>query len=294
MTDNRFYVYIYLDPSKLPKWVPIYVGKGTGGRDRQHLAPFYLNDGTYFHNKLRKLIRQDFNPQPIQPLANLTEEEAFTWEEGLIKLYGRRDLKTGILYNLTDGGEGTSGYKHTDEQLKVLRNRGPVRGEYKGVSKVASGKYIALIYLDKTEYLGIFNASKEAARAYDEAVVSNWGRDYYLNFPKEWDGTKCLRELVKKNSHELSLRMSGPKVGKYKGVERIRCGKYPARIRLGKKSKHLGAHPTSEKAAYVYDQAVIKHRGHGWLNFPHEGDYTGFWDPDNEHYRPDYLGDSDA
>jgi len=41
-------------------------------------------------------------------------------ERELISFYGRKDLKTGILCNLTDGGEGVPGYKHTEDAKKKM------------------------------------------------------------------------------------------------------------------------------------------------------------------------------
>ena len=45
----------------------------------------------------------------------LTEEEAFNLERYCIALYGRIDLGTGTLRNLTDGGEGSSGWSPSQE-----------------------------------------------------------------------------------------------------------------------------------------------------------------------------------
>lgn len=51
---------------------------------------------------------------------DLTHQEACEKEKEFIKLYGRENIKTGILVNLTDGGEGSIGYKATFEtKLKI-------------------------------------------------------------------------------------------------------------------------------------------------------------------------------
>jgi hypothetical protein len=48
-------------------------------------------------------------------LDDLTWEEACEKEHEFIKLYGRADLGLGTLVNLTDGGDGSVGLKHTKE-----------------------------------------------------------------------------------------------------------------------------------------------------------------------------------
>jgi hypothetical protein len=51
---------------------------------------------------------------------NLTDEEARKHEIYMIAILGRKDLGTGILRNMTDGGEGCAGRRLSDETKKKL------------------------------------------------------------------------------------------------------------------------------------------------------------------------------
>lgn len=84
---NIYYVYEYLRKDL----TPYYVGKGKGNRWREkHSVVVPPKERVRF------------------VAINLTEQEAFALEKTLIEKYGRKDLKTGILRNLTTGGEGAS------------------------------------------------------------------------------------------------------------------------------------------------------------------------------------------
>lgn len=113
----QFYVYVYLDPRPLKLNQPVYVGKGTGDRDLSHWSR-----GS--HNKplqdfLSHLRGRNMTARVERVFETDDEQEAFAKEMQLIDLYGRRDLKTGTLFNRTDGGEGPSGLLRTPEQKAV-------------------------------------------------------------------------------------------------------------------------------------------------------------------------------
>jgi len=122
----HFYVYVYLDPRKPGKfkygeyefeYEPFYVGKGKGFRKMCHLMKYELEQGKnkLKINKIKKIILESYTPIIIEYKNELIEKEAFELETKMIKTIGRIDLGTGPLTNMTDGGEGPTGWKHREE-----------------------------------------------------------------------------------------------------------------------------------------------------------------------------------
>ena len=104
-----YYVYLYLREDG----TPYYVGKGSGDRA---------------YRKGKGEVRPLKDLSNVMIVAkNLNESEAFTLEKKLIKIYGRKDLNTGILRNKTNGGDGPSGAKRSDAHKAAIaesnRNR---------------------------------------------------------------------------------------------------------------------------------------------------------------------------
>ena len=85
----EYYTYAYLREDG----TPYYIGKGK--KDRVYSKQRIIN-------KPKDKLRIIFLKQ------NLTEEEAFKHEIYMIAVFGRKDLGTGILRNMTNGGEGAS------------------------------------------------------------------------------------------------------------------------------------------------------------------------------------------
>ena len=111
---------------------------------REDGTPYYVGKG-----KEKRAFVKHGRRIPVPPKnrilflkQNLTEEEAFKHERYMIAVLGRKDLGTGILRNMTDGGDGLS---NPNEQTRKKRGnsiRGIKRSKetLRKMSAAATGK----------------------------------------------------------------------------------------------------------------------------------------------------------
>ena len=107
---SGFYVYAYVrekDSTTAKAGTPYYIGKG-----KQNRA---------WHRNKNERVNKPANHNYVVILEdNLTELGAFALERRMIRWYGRKDLNTGILINLTDGGDGPANRIVSNETKNLL------------------------------------------------------------------------------------------------------------------------------------------------------------------------------
>lgn len=104
MESKNFYVYEWYN---IDDNTVFYVGKGTAQRYK-----VLSGRNKYFMHYYHK-----YNCDVRKVIENLTEAEAFQKECELIAFYQKQNQ---CFCNLTNGGEGVSGYKHTDKAKKRI------------------------------------------------------------------------------------------------------------------------------------------------------------------------------
>lgn len=121
---NDYYVYIYRNPLKENQ--PFYVGKGRGSRHKHHLTKKCAR--SYNLHKTRTIdviLKQTGSVPPIEIYReNLTNAQACEVEKNLILLFGRVDLATGVLTNMTDGGDGNNNFSEETRKRIGMKLKG--------------------------------------------------------------------------------------------------------------------------------------------------------------------------
>ncbi len=266
---NNFYLY-YLrrpdkpDPLDPSKGQPFYVGKGCNGRLGNHRAEAF----SLLHKSGRKkykiaiihsLWKQGLDFQEDIYLNNLSEEDAFALEIAAIEQYGRKDNGTGILANLTDGGEGNTGWIPSEEFRQ-------------GVSDFHKGKIVSDETKRKAREANLGQKRSDETRqrlreshighcpsreAIEKSASANRGKKRPPeSIQRMSEGRKKAWEIQKANGYkpppklphteETKQRMSDAKIGKPGHPQTEETKQKIRDANLGEKNPNFGKPPSEE------------------------------------------------
>jgi len=184
---NNFVVYFHINPIKQEIFN---VGLGSPKR------PFSKNGRSYWW----KNIVNKYGYSVYIAHVGLSLKEACELETKYIKQIGRADLGLGPLVNLTDGGEGSYGFLHTEETKKKLRK--PKTVEQKHKLSIASTKYweTALDKHRQENRLNQIGRKNILQKNIDGVLLKKWDSlreiEKHLGFFR-FNIRSCLKKLTK-------------------------------------------------------------------------------------------------
>jgi hypothetical protein len=165
---GEYYIYRHI---RTDKNVPFYVG--IGAKSKKDVKYSYYNRAV--SKSGRSNLWKNIVAKTDYTVEILLESDDYDFikrkEVEFIKLYGRIDLGTGTLVNLTEGGEGCKGYKHKQESLEKMSELkkgkpNPTRGIRRTAeqNKINSESHKGIIY----------NLSEEELKRRSEATKKRW------------------------------------------------------------------------------------------------------------------------
>ena len=174
---NIFYTYAYLREDG----APYYIGKGHGNR-------------AWSGHSRKTKIPTDFSRILILK-KDLTEKEAFRHEIYMISIFGRKNAGTGHLLNFTDGGEGLSGFKHSEETREKI-------------GKAHRGKFVTT---ETRQRISEANALRPpvSQETREKLKIASTGRVYTEESRKKMSDARKGKTLTEKTRKKMSDARKG-------------------------------------------------------------------------------------
>lgn len=144
---------------------------------------FYIGIGSDLHYKRAnektrrsefwKRIAKKYKYQVVIICDNISYDEAKNKEIELIKLYGRLDNNTGILCNMTDGGDGTKNKVITQEYRKKLSISAKNRDNSAAYKRMQEGRLKYKMTEEHRSKVSKFMKSRPVTKKMKEKSVEN-------------------------------------------------------------------------------------------------------------------------
>lgn len=235
--ENNFYVYFLRRPDKedplgTGNGCPFYIGKGNNGRylDHRREAKLLLYKQQKKSIKIKiihKLWKQGLDFVEDIFCENLTQQEAFELEAEAIQIYGRINLETGCLFNMTNGGEGCTGLIHTDETKELWSeirkgrpawNKGiknPYEISLETRAKIAASNKGRIVTQDTRDKIAnTLNGHEVSQETRDKIGATSKGRSHpYKGKTGLFKHTPETIEKMRKSHKEIELWNRGKKLG---------------------------------------------------------------------------------
>ncbi len=148
------YVYEHI---RLDNNTPFYIGIGSDNIYKR------ANEKTRRNNIWKNITKKTAFKVNIL-FDNISYQEAKTKEIELIKKYGRIDLRSGILSNMTDGGDGTINKIYTKEYREKLSIAAKKRDNKINYLKMLEGRKNYIITEDHKKSLSIAAKNKKLSK----------------------------------------------------------------------------------------------------------------------------------
>jgi hypothetical protein len=233
--NSIFYVYGYLDEN----FIPFYIGKGKWKRVYYHLKWEYRNKHLLHKiKKIQKETRKD--PNIIFYAVDIPEYKALSLEKFMIKHFGRKDLGLGPLVNLTDGGDGVSGHRHSKESKLKMSN------SLKG--RIPPNKGVPCSTEQKLKISLACKGYKHTPEAKQKISLGNKGKSLSEEHKKKL--CLVLKGIPKSNEHKLKLSLAN------KGKSPPNKGIPLSEITKHKISTTLKGRPLSEETKFKISLAI--------------------------------------
>jgi len=211
--SEEFYVYEHTrnDTNKI-----FYVGKGKAGSGR---SSFKHNRNPYWHNIVKK------TGYTVRKTAeNISEKLAFEKEIQRIKELREQGVS---LCNFTDGGEGISGYRHTDEGIAKItaaqtgkkfsdKTRARISASKTGEKNPLFGKKHSEEHRQKISEANTGHKTSDKVKA--KISAANKGREFSEEHKRKisevQQGKTFEERLGKEKAKETKKKMSEARIGR--------------------------------------------------------------------------------